>query len=114
MSYCPCRLIQVFDSIFRQFNWKHVALILDKSDLFSLTIGKLTEAYFTITERYNVLSANKISMTGKNLEIGLYKGGVLSFSRELDGNDEMSCEKYLTDASMHARGDAKRTLLKCY
>lgn len=40
MSYCQCRLKLVFTSIFRQFGWKHVALLLDRSDLFSLTVGK--------------------------------------------------------------------------
>lgn len=43
--------------------------------------------------------------TGKNLEIGLRKDGVLSFIRELDGNDEDTCEIYLKDASMYARGN---------
>lgn len=42
--------------------------------------------------------------TGKNLENGLLKTGFLSFFRELDGNDEDSCELYLKDASMYARG----------
>lgn len=41
MSYCQCRLKLVFSSIFRQFKWKHVALLLDRSDLFSLTVGEL-------------------------------------------------------------------------
>lgn len=40
MSFCQCRLKLVFTSIFRQFGWKHVALLLDRSDLFSLTVGK--------------------------------------------------------------------------
>lgn len=40
MSYCQCRLKLVFASIFREFGWKHVALLLDRSDLFSLTVGK--------------------------------------------------------------------------
>ncbi|CAG2058191.1 unnamed protein product [Timema podura] len=37
MSYCQCRLKLVFSSIFNQFGWRHVALLLDRSDLFSLT-----------------------------------------------------------------------------
>jgi hypothetical protein len=40
MSYCQCRLRLVFASIFRQFKWHHVALILDRSDLFSFTVGE--------------------------------------------------------------------------
>jgi hypothetical protein len=40
MSYCQCRLRLVFASIFRQFKWNHVALILDRSDLFSFTVGE--------------------------------------------------------------------------
>jgi hypothetical protein len=61
MSYCQCRLKLVFASIFKEFGFKHVALLLDKSDLFSLTVGK-------------------------NLEYGL-KEGVLKFVKELDGNE---------------------------
>jgi atrial natriuretic peptide receptor A len=41
MSYCQCRLRLVFSSIFKQFNWRHIGLIVDRSDLFSLTVGKL-------------------------------------------------------------------------
>nr|CAD7201469.1 unnamed protein product [Timema douglasi] len=41
MSYCQCRLKLVFSSIFNQFGWRHVALLLDRSDLFSLTVGEL-------------------------------------------------------------------------
>ncbi|XP_049817184.1 atrial natriuretic peptide receptor 1 [Aethina tumida] len=78
MSYCQCRLKKVFSSIFNQFEWKHIALILDRSDLFSLTVGK-------------------------NLEHGLKKEGLLAFVRELDGNDNDSIDNYLRDASMYAR-----------
>ncbi|XP_071439593.1 atrial natriuretic peptide receptor 1 isoform X2 [Hetaerina americana] len=62
MSYCQCRLRLVFASIFRQFGWSHVALLLDRSDLFSFTVGK-------------------------NLEHGLRKEGLLSFVKEFDGNE---------------------------
>ncbi|KAJ3648141.1 hypothetical protein Zmor_019964 [Zophobas morio] len=78
MSYCQCRLKSVFSSIFKQFGWRHIALILDRSDLFSLTAGK-------------------------NLEHGLKKQGLLTFMRELDGNDNESIDNYLRDASMYAR-----------
>ncbi|XP_026685433.1 atrial natriuretic peptide receptor 3-like [Diaphorina citri] len=79
MSYCQCRLKIVFSSIFNEFGWKHVALILDRSDLFSLIVGK-------------------------NLESGLRKNGLLSFVRELDGNEEDSkCDQFLKDASNYAR-----------
>lgn len=81
MSYCQCRLKIVFSSIFNEFGWKHVALILDRSDLFSLIVGK-------------------------NLESGLRKNGLLSFVRELDGNEEDSkCDQFLKDASNYARGE---------
>lgn len=80
MSYCQCRLKLVFSSIFKEFGWSHVALLLDRSDLFSLTVGK-------------------------NLEYGLRKEGLLKFVRELDGNsDEEPYHLYLRDASMYARG----------
>ncbi|XP_055856918.1 atrial natriuretic peptide receptor 1 [Episyrphus balteatus] len=78
MSYCQCRLKLVFASVFRQFDWKHVALIVDRSDLFSLTVGK-------------------------NLEYGLRQEGLLSFVRELNGNEQEPYENYLRDASMYAR-----------
>ena len=81
MSYCQCRLKLVFSSIFKEFGWSHVALILDRSDLFSLTVGK-------------------------NLEYGLRKEGLLKFVKELDGNsDEEPYHYYLRDASMYARGE---------
>ncbi|XP_052866274.1 atrial natriuretic peptide receptor 1 [Anopheles cruzii] len=78
MSYCQCRLKLVFSSIFRQFGWRHIALIIDRSDLFSLTVGK-------------------------NLEYGLKDEELLKFTRELDGNDEEDLISYLKDASMYAR-----------
>ncbi|XP_068620544.1 atrial natriuretic peptide receptor 1 [Battus philenor] len=78
MSYCQCRLPRVFTSVFDRFGWAHVALLLDKSDLFSLTVGK-------------------------SLEWGLRKEGVLKAVRELDGNEKESCEALLRDVSMYAR-----------
>jgi atrial natriuretic peptide receptor A len=93
MSYCQCRLKLVFASIFREFHFEHVALLLDRSDLFSLTVGK-------------------------NLEYGLKEEGVLKFVRELTGNELLHGEKVnksesekqmkelkaiLRDASMYSR-----------
>lgn len=93
MSYCQCRLKLVFASIFKEFGFKHVALLLDRSDLFSLTVGK-------------------------NLEYGLEEEGVLKFVREFDGSELLNDAKvnrstndwqmnelktYLNDASMYAR-----------
>ncbi|KAM3956691.1 LOW QUALITY PROTEIN: atrial natriuretic peptide receptor 1 [Aphomia sociella] len=78
MSYCQCRLPHVFTSVFERFGWAHVALLLDKSDLFSLTVGK-------------------------SLEWGLRKEGILKAVRELDGNERESCEALLRDVSMYAR-----------
>lgn len=45
-----------------------------------------------------------ISPQGKNLEYGLKEIGLLSFVRELNGNEEEQYEKYLNDVSMYARG----------
>lgn len=93
MSYCQCRLKLVFARIFREFNYKHVALLLDRSDLFSLTVGK-------------------------NLEYGLKEEGVLKFVRELSGSElsyygeknksviekqNIEMKEILRDASMYAR-----------
>lgn len=89
MSYCQCRLRSVFSSIFKEFGWSHVALILDRSDLFSWTVGK-------------------------NLEYGLRKKGLLKFVRELDGNSEdESYHLYLRDASMYARGKCRVKVCTC-
>lgn len=41
---------------------------------------------------------------GKNLEYGLKQEGLLSFVRELNGNEEEPYDNYLRDASMYARG----------
>jgi hypothetical protein len=46
----------------------------------------------------------QFSFLGKNLEHGLKKRGLLTFIRELDGNDNESIDNYLRDASMYARG----------
>jgi atrial natriuretic peptide receptor A len=93
MSYCQCRLKLVFASIFKEFGFNHVALLLDKSDLFSLTVGK-------------------------NLEYGLKEVGLLKFVKELDGNELLfegklnktendrqmrELKTFLKDASMYAR-----------
>lgn len=81
MSYCQCRLRRVFSSVFKEFGWSHVALILDRSDLFSLTVGK-------------------------NLEYALRKDGLLKVVKDLDGNSENeSYHLYLRDASMYARSE---------
>lgn len=93
MSYCQCRLKLVFGRIFKEFNYEHVALLIDRSDLFSLTVGK-------------------------NLEYGLKEEGVLKFVRELTGNELLhegrlnksesdsqmkELKSILRDASMYAR-----------
>lgn len=130
MSYCQCRLKLVFASIFRQFGWKHVALLLDRSDLFSLTVGQCFSTisfhnktkifYFHFNYGKNVafcivlvlfsLSLSPFSLyfiylLGKNLEYGLKQEGLLSFVRELNGNEEEQYDNYLRDASMYARGN---------
>lgn len=47
---------------------------------------------------------NLIEIQGKNLEYGLKEEGLLSFVRELNGNDEEQYDNYLRDVSMYARG----------
>ncbi|CAG9860421.1 unnamed protein product [Phyllotreta striolata] len=78
MSYCQCRLTNVFESIFKQFSWKHIALIFDRSDLFSLTVGKV-------------------------LEHGLRKSSLLTYVKDLDGSEDENIVDYLKDASMYSR-----------
>lgn len=66
-----------------------MALLVDRSELFSLTVGK-------------------------NLEYGLRQEGLLSFVRELNGNEEEIYENYLRDASMYARGKNGAAFLDCF
>lgn len=56
----------------------------------------------------------KISLLGKNLEYGLKQEGLLSFVRELNGNEEENYENYLRDASMYARGDYRIIIIWFY
>ncbi|CAL8115018.1 unnamed protein product [Orchesella dallaii] len=41
LSYCQCRLKLVFDAICKRFKWQHLAVIYDKTDLFSFTVGRI-------------------------------------------------------------------------
>ncbi len=40
LSYCQCRLKLIFDAICKRFKWEHLAIVYDKTDLFSFTVGK--------------------------------------------------------------------------
>ncbi|KAJ8937178.1 hypothetical protein NQ314_012015, partial [Rhamnusium bicolor] len=62
MSYCQCRLKIVFSSIFKQFGWKHIALILDRSDLFSLTVVVILSVRGSLVRKF-MLSAHVLGMT---------------------------------------------------
>lgn len=55
---------------------------------------------FQITNLYWLI----LLKSGKNLEYGLKEEGLLSFVRELNGNEEEAYDNYLRDASMYARG----------
>ena len=57
-----------------------------------------------LTTLVATLTLNQTRFLGKNLEHGLKKQGLLTFMRELDGNDNESIDNYLRDASMYARG----------
>lgn len=67
--------------------------------------------YFTNNRNLLAFKTIKIQhIPGKNLEYGLRKLGLLTFVRELDGNDEEDYDNYLRDASMYARGNFKSIL----
>lgn len=113
MSYCQCRLKLVFSSIFRQFGWKNVALLIDRSDLFSLTVGKLFLRTHPIMRWLFKIKQYEINL-GKNLEYGLKQEGIITFVRELNGNEiEPSYDKYLLDARMYARGKTDNIPISC-
>lgn len=74
-----------------------------------MVCGRERDILIFLIEKQNVISYVGISFSfsGKNLELGLRKEGVLAFVRELNGNDEDTYENYLRDASMYARGNIK-------
>ncbi|KAK2155083.1 hypothetical protein NP493_2110g00009, partial [Ridgeia piscesae] len=39
VSYCQCRLQLVFRSIFREFGWTNITLIMNRDDLYGLVLG---------------------------------------------------------------------------
>lgn len=40
LSYCQCRLRKVFGSTFEHFSWTHIAVLYDRDDEYSNSVGK--------------------------------------------------------------------------
>lgn len=88
MSYCQCRLKLVFSSIFKQFGWNHVALLLDRSDLFSLTVGQFMFASHTTKIQVSLGWELRVVVTcklcGLNNQIKLNNcGAILTYLQEV-------------------------------
>lgn len=74
-----------------------------------IIIARFAFLHFRFCNFFFFLSG--IRAIGKNLEYGLKQEGLLSFVRELNGNEEEPYDNYLRDASMYARG--KRRIQNC-
>ncbi|XP_017769679.1 PREDICTED: uncharacterized protein LOC108557603, partial [Nicrophorus vespilloides] len=107
LSYSQCGL-KLF---FKQFGWKHIALIIDITDLFSLTVGKfLISVNFAHMVHFEIQALATAAIIyyniyhlGKYLEDELKGEGSMIFVKELDKNNEVIYENYLKDASKYAR-----------
>ena len=79
MAYCQCRLRRVFGSVFQQFNWTDISLIMDRDDDHALILGE-------------------------TLDVGLQKGGYLPYVYKYYGLSNPNFASILQDASKYSRG----------
>ncbi|KAI0222778.1 hypothetical protein LSAT2_025942, partial [Lamellibrachia satsuma] len=85
VSYCQCRLRKVFGSIFRQFDWQSITLIMNRDDMFGLVLGT-------------------------TLDVGLQRGGYYPQVIRYYGRRNPSLKDLLRQASSKSRaGGSERT-----
>lgn len=97
MSLC-CSIVPIY------FRWLSVSFILQLLDARNSIISLHSFCLFIIFCSFALLPSRRLLFEGKNLEYGLKQEGLLSFVRELNGNEEEPYDNYLRDASMYARG----------
>ncbi len=85
-SYCQCRMRKVFGSIFRQFDWTAITVVMDRDDEHALIVGE-------------------------TLDVGLQKGGFLPNIIKYYGQSKPNMSAILQDASKVSRGKQKGGLL---
>ena len=78
MAYCQCRLRKVFGSVFQQFNWTDITLIMDRDDDHSLILGE-------------------------TLDVGLQRGGYLPQVQKYYGLSHPDFADILIEASRYSR-----------
>ena len=79
VSYCQCRLRKVFGSVFRQFNWHSITLVMNRDDMFGLVLGT-------------------------TLDVGLQIGGYFPQVIRYYGRRNPSLKELLRQASSKSRG----------
>ena len=79
-AYCQCRLRKVFGSVFAEFSWTDIALIIDQDDVHGAILGE-------------------------TLQAGLQKGGIYPYVIKYYGEQNTSLERLLTEASRNSRGE---------
>ena len=79
IAYCQCRLRKVFGSVFQQFSWTDIALIVDRDDVHGAILGE-------------------------TLQVGLQKGGIFPYVIKYYGQRNISLQNMLEEASRYARG----------
>ena len=79
VSYCQCRLRKVFGSVFRQFDWRSITLIMNRNDMHGLVLGT-------------------------TLDVGLQKGGYYPYVIKYYGRSNPNLKTLLRQASSKSRG----------
>ena len=79
VSYCQCRLRKVFGSVFRQFDWRNITLIMNRNDMHGLVLGT-------------------------TLDVGLQIGGYYPYVIKYYGRSNPNLKVLLQQASSKSRG----------
>ena len=88
-AYCQCRLRKVLGSVFRQFNWTDITIVIDRDDLHARVLGE-------------------------TLDVGLQKGGYLPNVIQYYGDENPDFGELLIEASERSRGERKHDHLARY
>lgn len=95
-------LLEYFPAI-----WMEKCRVTDWQIGFVFVDGRYVNPYTWLPGTHPITGLKKhlFIILGKNLEYGLKQEGIITFVRELNGNEiESSYDKYLLDARMYARG----------
>lgn len=110
LSYCQCRLKLVFDAICKKFHWKHLAVIYDKMDLFSFTVGNVKDikcfsgCHSTFDFR-QWFRPGLLIFLGRILINGLKEEDYEVYGKDIDGTQLLDLDEALDEISSHARSN---------